>query len=75
MAERDERQACGDCRHYEWAGPIAGWGECRRFPPTLLPVTVANAGDDEHRSRHPCVKKHHWCGEFSAAVTPTTDRS
>lgn len=65
MIEHDEALTCGNCRHYLWAGPLAGWGECRRFPPVLQPVTTANAGDERERTKFPKVTKYDWCGEFS----------
>lgn len=59
-------QACGTCRFWKRAagGDLqAGWGQCRRHPPT-----VPEVGDDKlvHVGVWPHTDVTDWCGEWEA---------
>jgi len=64
----DERgQGCGNCRFWKRAAggdQHAGWGQCRRMPPTLPDVA-----DDKlvHVGVWPHTDRADWCGEWQGA--------
>lgn len=56
---------CAHCKHF---GPLSasGLGECRRYPPSPLCVSIlphAITGE-ALRQRWPLVQAHDWCGEW-----------
>lgn len=57
-------QACGTCRFWKQppgGDPRAGWGQCRRMPPT-----VPDVSDDKlvHVGVWPHTDSTDWCGEW-----------
>lgn len=60
-------QACGNCRFWKQppgGDPRAGWGQCRRMPPTVPEVS-----DDKlvHVGVWPHTDVADWCGEWEPA--------
>jgi len=60
-------QSCGTCRYWKRAAdadPQAGWGQCRRMPPTLPDVS-----DEKlvHVGVWPHTDAGDWCGEWAGA--------
>ncbi|MFM8378603.1 MAG: hypothetical protein ACKOB1_04675 [Planctomycetia bacterium] len=63
----DDGQACGTCRFWKRAAgadPRAGWGQCRRMPPTLPEVS-----DEKlvHVGVWPHTDVADWCGEWEGS--------
>ena len=64
VAGRAADQRCRTCCFWR-PGPAderaAGWGQCRRMPPTLPAI-----GDDKlvHVGLWPHTDEHDWCGEW-----------
>lgn len=64
---------CGTCRFWRpetTSDAPAGWGQCRRMPPTLPAI------DDEklvHVGMWPHTDRGDWCGEWSAAAGAPID--
>lgn len=55
--------SCEGCLFYlERAGVLEKIGECRRYPPVLLPNPRHIGGPTHHA---PNVTPRHWCGEFT----------
>lgn len=66
-ANADDRPTCGGCRFWKPAAggdSRAGWGQCRRMPPTLPELE-----DDKlvHVGVWPHTDAADWCGEWEAA--------
>jgi hypothetical protein len=58
-------QSCGTCRFWKRAAvadPRAGWGQCRRMPPTLPEMS-----DEKlvHVGVWPHTDGDDWCGEWA----------
>ena len=73
LVGRSER--CDGCKFWERVSDDAENGECHRYPPVLLPMTLeqcghGEAGDDRFvewdATRYPQTPEEEWCGEFVA---------
>lgn len=59
---------------YTISGASGFNGECRRYPPTLLPKRVDFAdGRDVLGASHPDCGAFHWCGEYQSRQPITPD--
>jgi hypothetical protein len=57
---------CQNCRFYEaMTGQLEGKGQCRRFPPVLLPSEKPDEVNLAFRAGlWPMIVPGAWCGEF-----------
>jgi hypothetical protein len=53
---------CAECAFYDKAGPVAGWGYCRRYAPRPLVLTEVEDNDDRWTC-WPRVAGDDLCGE------------
>lgn len=58
--------SCRDCRHfvpYYYEGTDQGWGECKRYPPTIM--MMSSDEGDEPLTLYPQVEPSDVCGELA----------
>ena len=69
-AKYDEKRTCGKCRFWFVKPPLREHegGDCRRWPPSILPVTVANSSKRLDRTQWPLTLADQWCGEFTDEI-------
>jgi hypothetical protein len=56
---------CGNCRYFVATPLQPNQGECHRFPPTLLMLSV-RPGVVQPGTMSPAVKSVGWCGEWAS---------
>jgi hypothetical protein len=62
-----ENATCRSCR---WWWAIHGYGECRRYPPQVMPP---NSTRLVHGDRFPRTEPLQWCGEHRWLVEPAPE--
>lgn len=56
---------CGTCRFFDPAGQGNEGGQCRRYPPVIVPMIVPNAGEfTQAEQMRPWVSSKDSCGEW-----------
>lgn len=65
-------QTCSTCRHFRSTTDLTV-GECRRFPPTAVPIQN-QMGGLAAASMHPPVKRQDGCGEWGGQPLEVTGR-
>lgn len=62
MTPRPER--CDGCRFWARNLAQAGYGECRRHSPVIVPNRDVGNLSEMYTGHWPTVKESDWCGEF-----------
>lgn len=63
----DTPPGCASCAF--WLEQISAadeirWGQCRRYPPTMIPTTNEDTGEAGSDAAHPPTYPDSWCGEW-----------